>query len=249
MQRLAGKNALITGGSSGIGLATAKLFQDEGAQVAITSIDEPSLQQGLGALAPGTLGYAMRAERVADIRRVFDDLAARGWGLDILVPAAGIASQSELATADEALFDQMFGVNVKGVFFTVQAAVPLLRPGASIVLIASATHSLGRKGRTFYAASKAAVRSLTRSLAAEFLDSGVRVNAVSPGPIMTPIQPLFGRTREEQEKRLGDMVPLRRVGTVDEVTGAILFLCLPESTYMTGAEIGMDGGWAQGVFR
>lgn len=249
MQRLAGKTALITGGSSGIGLATARLFQSEGARVAITSVDDASLDKGLSSLAQGTAGYVMRAECLDDIRRVFDDLAAKAWALDILVPCAGIAPSSELEDADEALFDAVFGVNVKGVYFTGQSAVPLLRPGTSIVLLCSATHALGRKGRAFYAASKAAVRSLTRSLAAEFIDAGVRVNAVSPGPVMTSIQPLFGRTQEEQERRLAAMVPMQRMGTADEIAAAILFLSLPESAYMTGAEVGMDGGWGQGVCR
>ncbi len=249
MQRLAGKTALITGGSSGIGLATARLFQSEGARVAITSVDRPSLDEGLASLAPGTPGYVMRAERVDDIRGVFDDLARQEWSLDILVPCAGIAPSSDLDTADEALFDEVFGVNVKGVFFTVQCAVPLLRQGASVVLLCSATHALGRKGRTFYAASKAAVRSLARSLAAELVDAGVRVNAISPGPVMTPLHRFAGGTPEEQERRLAAMVPMQRLGTLHEVAATILFLALPESAYMTGADVGVDGGWGQGVCR
>lgn len=249
MQRLIGKNALITGGSSGIGLATAKLFQNEGAQVVITGVDRPSLDRGLSELAPGTLGYVMRAERVNEIRDMFKELAAKNWLFDILIPSAGIAPPSDLLDADEALFDQVFDVNVKGVFFTVQYAVPLLRRGASVVLLCSATHALGRKGRTFYSASKAAIRSFVRSFAAELLDLDIRVNAISPGPVMTPLHHFANDDLHAYQNRLAAMIPMQRLATLAEIAGTILFLVLPESAYMTGSEVAVDGGWGQGVFR
>lgn len=228
---LEGKFALVTGGSSGIGVASAKLLADHGARVAITGRD------------PAKLAQAQRAIR-GDTLAIPCDVAS----LDILFANAGIAIGTPLATTDEATFDRMMDVNVKGVFFSVQAVLPLFREGGSIILNTSWLNQVGTPGRAVLSASKAAVRSFARTLSAELLEQGVRVNAVSPGSIETPIH--RGKDQSDEEfqayaAKVGAQVPLGRMGQPEEVAAAVLFLASDASRYMLGAEMLVDGGRAE----
>ncbi|HEV8313032.1 MAG TPA: SDR family NAD(P)-dependent oxidoreductase, partial [Burkholderiaceae bacterium] len=190
MQRLAGKTALITGGTTGIGRATAEAFLSEGARVAITGQNAERVAEAAAALGPNAIGLRADASSADDMAEVARHLKAAFGALDIVFANAGIAKPRPLADVDEAHLDEQFDVNVKGVINTVQKTLPLLRNPASIILTASTVAELGTAGMSVYAATKAAVRSLARSLSAELAPQGVRVNVVSPGPIETPI---FGK--------------------------------------------------------
>lgn len=245
MGRLSGKTALITGGSSGIGLATAKLFLAEGARVIINGHDQASVDQGLKELPIGTVGVAARVERLENIEALAATVTREFGGLDILVLCAGVMRVKPLDQVTEEDFDVTFGVNVKGVFFCVQKIAPLMRRGGSVILISSGAAEMGRVGRGLYASSKAATRQLARSLAAELVHQGVRVNSISPGPTLTPLNIPAGRTAEEQTVILSKMVPLGRVGMPDDIAKGILFLASDDSAFVLGAEIVVDGGWRQ----
>ena len=245
MGKFSNKVALITGGSSGIGLATAQLFAQEGAHVIVNGRSKRSIDQALSVLPEGTIGIAGHVERMADLDRLMDAVRSNHGHLDYLVLCAGVMKAAPLAEVTEEDFDNVFGVNVKGQFFAVQKAAPLLRSGGSVVLIGSGAAELGRVGRGLYAASKAATRQLARSLAAEVMHLGVRVNVVSPGPILTPLNMVPVRSAEEQAAHLAKMVPIGRVGNPKDVANAISFLCSDEASFITGAEFPVDGGWVQ----
>jgi NAD(P)-dependent dehydrogenase (short-subunit alcohol dehydrogenase family) len=245
MNRMQGKFALITGGATGIGLATAKMLATEGARVAINGIDQKQLDEALAQLPAGSLGILARVERMTDLDAMMDKVKAEFGTLDTLVLCAGVMKVKPLKELAEADFDEHFGVNVKGTLFAVQKASAIMRRGGSIVLIASGTIGMGRVGRTLYAATKSAVRSLARSLAAELVHAGIRVNAVSPGPIMTPMNMVAERTTAQQAEFLGKMVPIGRVGLPEDVAASILFLASDESSFVLGADLAVDGGWAQ----
>jgi NAD(P)-dependent dehydrogenase (short-subunit alcohol dehydrogenase family) len=245
---LGGKTALITGGNSGIGLATAKVFLDHGARVAITGRDPEKLRA-----ARETLG-ADFLPLVADVRSREQLLAMAATvrrefgGLDIFFANAGVAYGTPLSTTTEEQYDGLMDINVKGLFFSIQAVEPIMRPGGSIILNTSWLNQVGAPGRALLSASKAAVRSLARTLSAELLERRIRVNAVSPGAIETPIHHQAGQSDEAYRayvERVGAQAPIGRMGRPEEIAAAVLFLASDASSYMLGAEIVVDGGRAE----
>jgi len=246
--KLNGKIALITGGTSGIGLATATLFHSEGAQVVVVGNDPDRL--GAAAPAIGKNSLALRADlrRPADIDRVIAAVRERFGQLDILFANAGLGVAAPLEAVTEAQIDEQFAVNFKGLFFTAQKAVPLMGKGASIVLTTSFLNAVGTPGLSVLSATKAAVRSLARSLGAELAPRGIRVNAVGPGPISTPFAGKMGLSQGELKamaEGVEAQVPLQRFGEAEEVARAALFLAGPDSSYVTGTELVVDGGLTQ----
>lgn len=245
MQKLHGKTALITGGSSGIGLATALLFQSEGARVAITGRSKESLQPAGELLGGNALLIPSNAARLQSINQLMEQIASDFGGLDTLVLNAGVALPAPLELTDESQFDETVGTNFKGVFFAIQKAIPLLRPGSSIIITTSITNQLGSPNFSVYAACKAALRSLVRSLALELIPRQIRVNAVSPGPIATPMFDRFGLPRETSlaiKAQIQDKSPIGRFGNPDEIAKVSLFLASDDSSYVVGEEIVVDGG-------
>lgn len=245
MTRLQGKTALITGGSSGIGLATARLFQAEGARVAVTGRDPAGLAAARAALGPEALVLASDAGSLTGLDALFAEVQQHFGRLDILFLNAGISAALPLEHAAEAQFDEIMRVNVKGVFFAVQKALPLLAPAASVIVTTSITNRLGSPHFSLYAASKAALRSLVQSFALELAGRGVRVNAISPGPIETPIYDRVGLPAEMVQGIKGEIArksPRGRFGTPEEVAKVALFLASDDSAYLLGEEIVVDGG-------
>ncbi len=245
---LQGKTALITGGTTGIGFATARSLIAAGAHVVITGQDEGRLDTATRALGADTRAYAADVCDLAALRAVRDAIARDISTIDILFANAGVAYATPLAETDEALYDRIMATNVKGVFFTVQTFVPLMPPGGSIVLNTSWLDQVGTAGLSVLSASKAAVRSLTRTLAAELWPLGLRVNAVSPGAIDTPIHSKTGMPPEaaaEFAARIQQAVPMGRFGRAEEVAAAVTFLSGSGASYMLGAEMVVDGGFSQ----
>jgi NAD(P)-dependent dehydrogenase (short-subunit alcohol dehydrogenase family) len=248
---LTGKTAVVTGASTGIGFATAQLFLEQGAQVTITGQDAARLQAALSSLSHfGSRVHSARVDvrHLSQVRALREQVAQRYGQLDILFANAGVAFATPLDATDEARYAEMFDVNLKGVFFSVQQLAPLMNSGGSIVLNTSWLDQVGTAGLSLLSASKAAVRSLTRSLAAELVGAGLRVNAVSPGPIETPIHGKLGMAPADLEAfatRIQQAVPMRRFGRADEVAAAALFLASDASSYMLGAELVVDGGLSQ----
>jgi len=245
MQRLHGKTALITGGSSGIGLATAQLFQAEGARVAITGRSAENLEKARSLLGTDALIYCSDTGNPRDIDTLFADLGQHFDGLDLLVLNAGTASPAPLQAVSEAAFDEALAINFKGVFFTLQRALPLLRAGSSVVVTTSITNRLGSPNFSVYGACKAALRSLVTSLSLELIPQKIRINAVSPGPISTPMFDRLGLPPEVSEAIQNEITrksPSGRFGIPDEVARTILFLASDEASYIVGQEIVVDGG-------
>lgn len=247
-KRFEGKTVVITGGNSGIGLATAKLFHDEGAKVAISGRDQKTLDEAVKIVGPGTLAVKADVSKLGDIDKFYNEVVARFGKIDALFANAGIAKFAPAADSSENLFDETFDINVKGLYFTLQKALPHLNDNAGIVLNSSVVNSKGTPNATVYAASKAAVRSLARTFAAELVDRGIRVNVVSPGPITTPI---FGRTGlpqavvDEFAEQIKSTNPMKRFGKPEEVGQAVLFLAGREASYITGVDLNVDGGAGQ----
>lgn len=244
--RLQGKTAIVTGGTSGIGWATARQFIAEGAQVLITGQNPERLAQAGREL--GALTHRVDVRQASDLQSLAAAAKAQLGQLDILFANAGVAFATPLSGTSSARFDELFDINVKGVFFSVQALAPLMPAGGSIVLNTSWLDQVGTPGLSLLSASKAAVRSLTRTLAAELLAQGVRVNAVSPGAIATPIHGKTGMSPEELQAfaaRLTQRIPLQRFGQPEDVAQAVVFLASDESRYMLGSEVVVDGGFSQ----
>lgn len=244
--KLEGKTALITGGGSGIGLATAALFVREGARVAITGRDEAKLAKARQALGPSLVPIVADVRSLDDLHRLRDTVEASFGGLDIFFANAGVAFGTPLDGTDLARYDELMDTNVKGVFFSMQAISPLLREGASVILNTSWLAEVGTPGLSLLSASKAAVRSLARTWSAEFLPRRIRVNAVSPGAIDTPIHARGSADEVAASKaRVAQRVPLGHLGEADDIAQAALFLASDASRYMLGAEIAVDGGFGQ----
>ena len=248
MKALEGKVAVITGGSSGIGLATAKLFQQAGAKVAISGRNQKSLDDTVKELGSGAVAVRSDVSRPRDLDTLFDVVAKKLGRIDVLFANAGIAKFAAVGDVSEELYDETFDINVKGVFFTIQKAIPYLNDSASIILNTSFVNQAGVPTTSIYAASKAAVRSLARGIASELAPRGIRVNVVSPGPISTPIYQKLGLPQEAVEAfaaKIVSQVPLKRFGKPEEVAESALFLASSASSYVTGVELNVDGGLGQ----
>ena len=248
MGKLEGKIALVTGGNSGIGLATAKQFVNEGAYVFITGRREPELAAAVKEIGRNVTGVQGDVSNLADLDRLFAQIKREKGKLDIVFANAGVAKYAPFGTITEEHYDSIFGINVKGLLFTVQKALPLLLDGASIILNASIVASKGLSANSVYSATKAAVRSFARTWTTDLKDRLIRVNAVSPGPIETPgLNELVASTGagEERLKMISNSVPLGRLGKPDEIAKAVVFLASDDSSYVTGTELFVDGGFAQ----
>lgn len=248
MARLTGKVAVVTGGNSGIGLATARRFREEGAKVVISGRDQKTLDQAVKTIGGDVVAVRGDVSKLADLDKLYKTVAEKFGKIDVLFANAGIAKFAPVADSSETMFDETFDVNVKGVYFAIQKALPLLNDGASIIINSSVVNETGVAGASVYAATKAAVRSFARTLTTELIDRGIRVNVVSPGPITTPIFGRMGLPQEALDQFSRDVVakiPMKRFGKPEEVADAVLFLATPESSYITGVDINVDGGMGQ----
>jgi NAD(P)-dependent dehydrogenase (short-subunit alcohol dehydrogenase family) len=246
--KLEGKIALVTGGNSGIGLATAKRFVNEGAYVFITGRRKSELDAAVKEIGQNVTAVQGDVANPDDLDRLFAQIKKEKGKIDILFANAGIAKYSPLGTITEELFDSIFDINVKGVLFTVQKALPLLPDGASIILNASIVASKGFSSNSVYSASKAAVRSFARTWTTDLKARRIRVNAVSPGSTDTPgLNELLAssETGKERRKMMSNTIPLGRLGRPDEIAKAVAFLASDDSSYITGTELFVDGGFAQ----
>jgi NAD(P)-dependent dehydrogenase (short-subunit alcohol dehydrogenase family) len=246
--RLEGKVALITGGNSGIGLATAKQFVNEGAYVYISGRRDTELAAAVKEIGKNVTGIQGDVSNLGDLDRLFAQIKREKGKLGIVFANAGVATYATFGKITEEHFDSIFGINVKGLLFTVQKALPLLPDGASIILNASIVGSKGLPANSVYSATKAAIRSFARTWTTDLKDRRIRVNAVSPGPIDTPgLNNLVASTGagEQRLKAISSNVPLGRLGTPDEIAKAVVFLASDDSSYITGTELFVDGGFAQ----
>jgi NAD(P)-dependent dehydrogenase (short-subunit alcohol dehydrogenase family) len=246
--KLAGKIALVTGGNSGIGLATAKLFSQEGAKVVISGRDRKTLDQAASAIGGDILALQADVADLAQIDQLYQAIAEKFGKIDILFANAGIGRFASLEETTEALYDEVFNTNLKGLYFTIQKACAYLNPNAAIVLNTSFLGELGLVGTSVLSASKSAVRSLVKTFSAELVPRGIRVNAVSPGAIATPFMSKVGMSQEAVEamsQNIFAQIPMKRFGTPEDIAHAVLFLSTSDSAYILGAEIAVDGGISQ----
>jgi NAD(P)-dependent dehydrogenase (short-subunit alcohol dehydrogenase family) len=248
MSKLEGKIALITGGNSGIGLATAKEFVNEGAYVFITGRRDPELAAAVNEIGRNVTGIQGDVSNLGDLDRLFAQIKQEKGKLDIVFANAGVATFAPLGEITEDFYDSIFDINVKGLLFTVQKALPLLPDGASIILNASIVASKGLPMNSVYSATKAAVRSFARTWTTDLKQRRIRVNAVSPGSTDTPgLNNLLAsaETGQERLKMISNAIPLGRLGTPKEIAKAVVFLASDDSSYITGTELFVDGGFAQ----
>ena len=246
--KLEGKIAVITGGNSGIGLATAKRFVSEGAYVFITGRRQKELDAALSEIGKNAIGIQGDVSNLTDLDKLYNTVKDKKGHLDILFANAGIAQFARLGEISEEHFDKIFDINVKGLLFSVQKALPILQDGSSIILNASVGSSKGIEETSVYSAAKAAVRSFARTWTADLRHRKIRVNAISPGPIDTPIFSSLTHNEEQMEqfkKYIINTVPMGRMGIPDEIAKAVSFLASDESSYITGIELFVDGGMAQ----
>lgn len=247
--RLSGKTALVTGATSGIGLATAKVLASEGAHVYITGRGKAALDRAVAEIGTQATGIQADSSRMEDLDRLFAQIQAEKGRLDVLFVNAGGGSMLPLGQITEEHFDETFDRNVKGVVFTVQKALSVLRKGSSVILTGSTAGTEGTAAFSIYSASKAAVRNLARSWALDLKDTGIRVNVVSPGATRTPgLVELAGDDPQSQQgllDYLASRIPLGRVGEAEEIGKAVLFLASDDSSFVNGAELFVDGGQAQ----
>lgn len=242
MGKLDGKVAVVTGGTSGIGLASARRLAAEGAHVFITGRRKPELDAAVKAIGSRATGVQGDVANLADLDRLYAVVKEQKGRVDVLFANAGGGELVPLGAITEEHFDKTFNSNVKGLLFTVQKALPLLSEGASIILNASITSSKGTPAFSVYSATKAAVRSFARSFTVDLKDRKIRVNAISPGPIDTPGLDGLG---DDLKKGLAAAVPMGRLGSPDEIAKAVVFLASDDSSYVTGIELFVDGGMAQ----
>ena len=245
MKKLEGKIAVITGGSSGIGLATAQQFVTEGAHVFITGRRQSELDEAVKQIGENVTGVQGDVSNLRDLDRLYDTVKEQKGRIDVLFANAGILEVARLESISEAHFDKTLSVNVKGVLFTVQKALPLFKDGGSIILTGSVSTSKASEGSSVYSATKAAVRSFARSFTVDLKSHKIRVNVVSPGPTETPMTSDFGVNGEQIKKSLVAAIPLGRMGTPDEVAKVVSFLASDDSSFVTGIELFVDGGMAQ----
>jgi NAD(P)-dependent dehydrogenase (short-subunit alcohol dehydrogenase family) len=248
MKKLDGKVAIITGGSSGIGLATAKRFVEEGAYVFIMGRRQSELDRAKAEIGKNITTVRGDVSRLEDLDALYKKVAAEKKRVDIVVASAGFVEFGFLTSATPEHFDRTFNINARGVFFTVQKALPLLNTGGSIILVSSGAHLKGVPGHSVYGAAKAALRSFARSWAMELKDRQIRVNTLSPGATDTP---MFGgqfKSKEEADRgktKFSELTPLGRLGRPEELASAAYFLGSDESSYVTGTDLVVDGGWSQ----
>jgi len=248
MGKLDGKTALITGGNSGIGLATAKRFVNEGAYVFITGRRDAELAAAVKEVGHDVTGVRGDVSNLSDLDRLFEQIRREKGKLDIVFANAGIARYAHFGEISEELYDSIFDVNVKGLLFTVQKALPLMPDGATIILNASIVGSKGLPSNSVYSATKAAIRSFARTWTTDLKDRHIRVNAVSPGTIDTPgLSELLASSQvgEQRRKMISTSIPLGRLGAPDEIAKAVVFLAADDSSYISGVELFVDGGFAQ----
>ncbi len=243
--KLEGKKAFITGGNSGIGLATAKVFVDEGAEVFLTGRNQQTLDEAIALLGAKAHGAVADVTDSAARKQAFKQAGEKFGKLDIVFANAGIPGLTPAGGTTEELFEQIISTNLTSVFFTVEDALPYLKDGASVILNGSVIGTLGQPGYSAYAASKAGVRALARSLAADLSPRGIRVNVVAPGATKTPIWSRGNRPQEQVDgltQKLAATIPLGRMGEAEEIAKAVLFLASDDSSYVQGVELFVDGG-------
>lgn len=248
MNKLDGKVALVTGASTGIGLATAQLFAAEGAHVYITARRQSELDEAVRQIGKNVTGLQGDVSHLADLDRLYATIQHHHGRIDVLFANAGVAENAPLGEITETHFDTLFNINVKGLLFTVQKALPLLRDGSSIILNASIASTKGRAASSVYSATKAAVRSFARTWTVDLHVRHIRVNAISPGPINTPGFSGLAQNAEQVQQfqaQMASTIPLGRLGDPSEVARAVLFLASDESSFITGIELAVDGGRAQ----
>lgn len=244
-QRFSGKIVLVTGGNSGIGLAAAKAFAAEGARVAIAGRDPETLRQAKADLGASAIAVQADVAKLADIDRVIAEVKKQAGRIDALFVNAGVGQFAPIESVDEAFFDRQMNTNVKGAYFTVQRALPLMPKGSAITINASAVVDMGMPNSSVYTATKAAVASLARTLALELAPRGVRLNIVNPGPVETPIFGRMGLTPDATQAMVGQIisqVPLGRLGSPEEIASAVLFLSSDDAGFIHGASLSIDGG-------
>jgi NAD(P)-dependent dehydrogenase (short-subunit alcohol dehydrogenase family) len=247
MGKLSSKVAVITGGNSGIGFATAKRFAEEGAEVVITGRRKKELEEAAAAIGKNVLAVQGDVSRLADLDRLYVAVKEKHGHIDVLFANAGIGGIAPIGSISEEHFDQVFGINVKGLLFTVQKALPLFKDGGSIILNSSVAGRKGVGGFSVYNATKAAVRSFARTWTSDLKQRKIRVNSISPGPIETPIFGKIGFSEEQLQEftTLISALPLGRTGKPEEIAAVALFLASDESSYITGVDLCVDGGLAQ----
>lgn len=247
MKKLENKVAVVTGGNSGIGLATAKLFAEHGAKVAITGRNKETIDNAVFEIGNAAIGVVSDVSDIKNIDKTYRTVKDTFGKIDVLVVNAGVYISAPLADYTEEMFDQTSDINFKGVFFSIQKALPYLNDGSSIIITASTVAYKGFAGAAAYSATKAAVRSLARTLSAELLDRKIRVNVLSPGPIDTPIFGRDGELKEEVDTKkefLASIVPVKRLGSSEEMAEGFLYLASDDSKFMVGGELLLDGGVA-----
>ena len=245
MNRLTNKVAVVTGGNSGIGLETARLFAEEGAKVAIAGRNADTLKQATQAIGHGAIGVSTDVAKLPDIDHLFATVSAQLGKIDVLVVNAGIFKGAPLADFTEELYDELADINLKGMFFTVQKALPYLNEGASIILVSSSGVPMGMNSGSVYLATKAASLSLARDFSFELSGRNIRVNVLTPGPIDTPIMGRLGMPKEMEDgikAMMADTTTMKRMGTAQEMAKGMLFLASDDSSYMVGSELVIDGG-------